>query len=393
MKPPRSIRPAAGVALLACWLAVVPAGAQDTGITMLVEKSLAALNGERWQESLDLSTEAVARFGKDDPLRRFGPQFGALYYRKGVCEMKLGKWGDAMRSFEICYRDFPNEGADRGNVFQKQALLKWGEAAMGAEDWRLAAGQFRRFLSERDKVNDPFPHGVFYINLAVCLYRLGDIPEGNENLEIAIYNRDSFPTPGAGIIAGFEALVSAVIAKHKERALTDFMDRNRGDLVVQPCVMHRYAPVFMKLAGDAVAADMTRAALALYQLVPSTQAALDDARARLANSADPAEKKELEQDIAGLVAELDGKSPPEMIRLAAVAFIHEKSGNVRGAFAAYQQLERYFPNARNREENLFNLVRTASLVAGRDSARRFAETFIRDFPDSPRVPELRNLMR
>jgi len=393
MKPPRSIRPAAGVALLACWLAVVPAGAQDTGITMLVEKSLAALNGERWQESLDLSTEAVARFGKDDPLRRFGPQFGALYYRKGVCEMKLGKWGDAMRSFEICYRDFPNEGADRGNVFQKQALLKWGEAAMGAEDWRLAAGQFRRFLSERDKVNDPFPHGVFYINLAVCLYRLGDIPEGNENLEIAIYNRDSFPTPGAGIIAGFEALVSAVIAKHKERALTDFMDRNRGELVVQPCVMHRYAPVFMKLAGDAVAADMTRAALALYQLVPSTQAALDDARARLANSADPAEKKELEQDIAGLVAELDGKSPPEMIRLAAVAFIHEKSGNVRGAFAAYQQLERYFPNARNREENLFNLVRTASLVAGRDSARRFAETFIRDFPDSPRVPELRNLMR
>jgi len=372
---------------------VVPAGAQDTGITMLVEKSLAALNGERWQESLDLSTEAVARFGKDDPLRRFGPQFGALYYRKGVCEMKLGKWGDAMRSFEICYRDFPNEGADRGNVFQKQALLKWGEAAMGAEDWRLAAGQFRRFLSERDKVNDPFPHGVFYINLAVCLYRLGDIPEGNENLEIAIYNRDSFPTPGAGIIAGFEALVSAVIAKHKERALTDFMDRNRGELVVQPCVMHRYAPVFMKLAGDAVAADMTRAALALYQLVPSTQAALDDARARLANSADPAEKKELEQDIAGLVAELDGKSPPEMIRLAAVAFIHEKSGNVRGAFAAYQQLERYFPNARNREENLFNLVRTASLVAGRDSARRFAETFIRDFPDSPRVPELRNLMR
>ncbi len=393
MNLPRSIHYFPALALLAWLLPVIPAGAQEAGLLTLVEKSLAALNGERWQESLDLSSEAVARFGKDDPLKRFGPQFGALYYRKGVCEIKLGKWADAMRSFEICYRDFPNEGADRGNVFQKQALLKWGEAAMGAEDWRLAAGQFRKFLSERDKMDDPFPHGVFYLNLAVCHYRLGDIPEGSENLEIAIYNRDSFPTPGAGIIAAFEALVSAAIANHKEPALTDFIDRNRGALVVEPCVMHRYASVFMKLAGDAVAAGMTSAALAIYQFVPSAQAALDDARARLANCADPAEKKALEQDVAGLVAELDGKSPPEMIRLAAVAFLHEKNGNVRGAFAAYQQLELYFPNARNREENLFNLVRTSSLVAGPEKAREMAEIFIRDFPDSPRVQELKSLMR
>ncbi|MEO5712362.1 MAG: tetratricopeptide repeat protein [Luteolibacter sp.] len=393
MIPRRSIHFAPAGVFMALWLAVVPAGAQDAGLTALVDKSLAAMNEEKWQESLDLSSDAVSRFGKDDPLKRFGPQFGALYYRKGVCEMKLGKWADAMRSFEICYRDFPNEGADRGNVFQKQALLKWGEAAMGAGDWQRAAGQFRKFLSERDKVNDAFPHGVFYINLAVCHYRLGNIPDGNENLEIAIYNKDRFPTPEAGIIAGFEALVTTAVAKRREQAITDFIDRNRGELVVEPCVMQRYSPVFLKLAGDAVAADMTRAALTIYQLVPSTQAALDDARARLANSADPGEKKRLEQDIAGLEGELDGKNPPEMIRLSAVAFLHEKNGNVRGAFAAYQQLELYFPKARNREENLFNLVRTASLAAGPDRARGHAETFIRDFPESPRVPELRSLMR
>ncbi len=392
MIPRSSILFAPAGVILTLWLAAVPAGAQDAGLTGLVEKSLLAMHGERWQESLDLGSDAVSRFGRDDPLKRFGPQFGTLYFRKGVCEMKLKKWGDAMRSFETCYRDFPNEGTDRANGFQKLALLKWGEAAMGAEEWELAARQFRKFLGERDKAADQFPHGVFYINLAVCHYRLGNIPEGNENLEIAIYNKDHFPTPESGIIAGFEALVTAVTAMRKEQTLTDFLDRNRGEFLVAPSAMHRYAPAFLKLAGDAAAADMTRAALAIYQLVPSTQTALDDARARLANSADPAEKTELAKDIAGLEAELDGKNPPEMIRLAAVAFLHEKNGNVRGAFAAYQQLELYFPNARNREENLFNLVRTSSLVAGPDRARGLAQTFIRDFPDSPRVPELKRLM-
>lgn len=375
------------------WSLMLTGGAFSQGLEALVDQSLAAMNSEKWQESLDLSSEAVSRFGKDDPLKRFGSQFGALYYRKGVCEMKLGKWADAMHSFEICYRDFPNDAEDRGNLFQKQALLKWGEAAMGAQHWQLAVGQFRKFLGERDKVQDQFPHGVFYINLAVCQYRLGNIPEGNENLEIAIYNRTLFPTPRAGIIAGFESLVTAVIAKHEEQALMDFLDRNRGELIEGACAMRRYSPVFLKLAGDAVTADMTRAALAIYQLIPSTQAALDDARARLKNSAVPAEKKQLEQDLADLDAELNGKNPPEMIRLAAVALIHEKHGNVRGAFAAYQQLELVFPEARNREENLFNLIRTSSIVAGPDRSRGFAETFIRDFPQSPRVTELKNLLR
>ncbi len=392
MNPCSLIHPTPTALLLAILLAMLPAGAQDAELTSLVERSLAAIKEEKWQESLALSSEAVERFGKDDPLQRFGSQFGALFYRKGICEMKLGKWADAMRSFEICYRDFPNEGTDRGNVFQKQALLKWGEAAMGAEDWPLAAAQFRKFLSERDKVNDTFPHGVFYINLAVCHYRLGAIPEGSENLEIALYNKRRFGTPEAGIMAGLESLAVAAITGKKEAALTDFLARNRGELIAVPCVMQRYSPLFLKLAGDAMAADMTRAALAIYQLVPSTQTALDDARARLANSADPAEKKQLQQDIASLTAALDGGNPPETILLAAVALLHEKNGNIGGACAAYQQLEQYFPKARNREENLFNLIRTSSAADCPDRAHGYAEVFIRDFPHSPRIPELQRLM-
>ena len=395
MKPRRFLKLAPACVLLAALLSVVPAGAQNASLAGLVEKSGAAMEAENWQAALDLNSEAVTRFGKKNPLKAYGAQFGAIYYRKGVCEMKLKRWSEAMTSFEICYRDFPNEtvAAESGNIFQKMALLKWGEAAMGAEKWELALSRFRKFIDERDKTRDRFPQGSFYINMAVCHYQLGHIPEGNESLEISIRNKDGFPTPEPGIIAGFQALVTAAILKHNEQALLDFIGKNRGDLVAGPAVMHRYSRVFLKLAGDAVAADMQRAAIALYQFVPSTEEALDDTRALLKAVSDPQEKKALEQGLAELEAESAGKNSPESIRLAAMAFLHEKNGNVRGAFAAYQELETFHTDSQNREANLFNLVRTASLVAGSGITRGFAETFIKDFPDSQRVPELREMMQ
>jgi len=352
MKPRRSIRPAS--VLLAVVLAVIPASAQDGGLAGLVEKTAAAMTAENWQEALELNTQAVDRYGKDDPFRTYGAQFGAVYYRKGLCEIKLKRWQDALRSFEICYRDFPNQGAERGNPLQKMALLKWGEAAMGAGQWELAVNQFTKFTDERDKARDKFPQGAFYINCAVCHYQLGHLPAGNENLEIAIRNKGNFPTPGSGIIAGFQALVEAAIAKHDEQTLLDFIGKNRGGLILEPVEMSSYSSVFLRLAGDALAAGMQRAAISLYQLAPPTDA-----------------------------------GPPEIVKLAAIALIHEKIGNVRGALAAYQQLELYFPEAADRENYLYHLVRTATRVGNADLARLYAGRLLRDFPQSTRLEEIR----
>ncbi|MEX1116489.1 MAG: tetratricopeptide repeat protein [Akkermansiaceae bacterium] len=375
-----------GIFISLAMLAAValPAAAQDDDLEALVNRANAAMNAERWQEALASNTAAVERFGNDDPLRNYGTQFGAVHYRKGICEMKLQRWDEAMRSFEICYLDFPNDGAtpENGNVFHKMALLKWGEAAMAAENWEFAISRFRKFTVERDKRRDTFPQGVFYISKAVCHYRLGRIPEGNENLEIAIRNQRIFPTPDEGIIAGFQALATAAVSQKNEQALLDFIGKNRGELMMEPALMHRYSRVFLKLAGDAVASGMTRVASALYSFVPTTEAALDDAKARSLSK----------QEIAGLEAELTGKNAPETIKLAAIAFLHEKNGNLRGAVAAYQQLESYFPHSENREANLFNLIRTTSRTGQSDRARSDAATFIRDFPNSPHVPELRALL-
>lgn len=381
----------------------VPASAQDEDLGSLVNKALATMKAEQWEEALAFNTQAVTRYGNNQALQSFGPQFGTIYYRKGLCELKLKKWPEAMQSFEICYRDFPNAGdvAGGGNVFQKMALLKWAEAAMGEKNWELALSQFKKFLQERDKTRDKFPQGTFFISMAVCNYQLGRIPEGNENLEIAINNKERFPTPDAGIVAAFQALVSGVILKGNEQALLDFMVKNRGELVIDPYAMQRYSEVFMKLAGDAVGARMDRAAFALYQFVPSTDAAIDDTRVRLksigtlANLKDGTNdlvKKKLEADLAALEAERRGKKSTEMVKLAATAFLHEKHGNVRGAYAAYQQLELYHPASEKREDNLYNLVRTSSLVAPGSETQRYAEVFVQTFPKSPYIPAVRRIM-
>lgn len=368
----------------------------------LVDQSRIALAAEDWQRALEISTRLVEEFGKDEPLKAIGPQFGGVYYRKGLCEMKLKQWAQAMESFEICYRDFPeNPASGSGNIYQKLALLKWGEAAMGAERWEVAANKFRKFLEERDRTRDGFPQGSFHVNFAVCEYRLGRIVEGNENLEIAIRNRRNFPTPDSGMIGGFQELVAAAIKARNEQVLLDFIGKNRGELVLEPYAMCRFSPALMKLAGDALAAGMLHAAVALYQMVPSLDVAIDDTRARLRAmaGADIVEdgvvvfsREKLERDLALLEAGRRDKKSPEILKLSAVAFIHEAKGNLHGAFAAYQQLELYFPQAEKREDHLFNLVRVSSRLGSAGDTRTHGLRFIQDFPKSRFLAEARRIL-
>lgn len=383
------------------FLVATPVVAQETTLENLVNESQAAIKRESWEQAVEINSRAITLFGNKEPRRKYGSQFGVIYYRKGFCEIKLKRWKDAMRSFEICYRDFPNVGADQGNTYQKMALRKWAESAMGAEEWQLAISQFAKFNMERDKIRDVFPQGSYYLNVAVCHYKLGHIAEGSENLEIAIRNKANFPTSDVGIITGFQALVSAVIVSGNEQALLDFIGKNRSSLLIGPSGLLQFSPVFMKLAGDAIGCGMRRAAMELYQLVPSTDEAIDDVRARLKAMGTAEEivdgrmkysRKRLEEDLATFEADRRGKRATESIKLAAVAYVHEASGNFLGAFAAYQQLELDYPGSEKREENLFNLIRVASRVGLDSDLRVYAEIYLRDFPDSERIPEVRHLI-
>jgi tetratricopeptide (TPR) repeat protein len=375
---------------------------EQEDLPVLVDKGLKALNAQNWQEALKIHTEITDRFGKNNPLVAYGPQFGNLYYRKGISELRLNQWQDAINSLEIVYKNFPNSARPGGgNQFEKQALLRMAEAYMGMENWQEAINHFEKFLKERDKTKDKYTEGSFHINMAICHFKLADIPKGSEHLETAIKNKVRFKTAETGIVAAFQALVGAAIAKKNEGALVDFIRRNRGDLIVPPFVIQQYAPVYMKSAAEAFAADMQRAAIELYQFVPPSDTVVEDLRARLSSMGNlrglkdgerTLIKEQLEQALKRYEELRRGNKSAEMIKLGAMAYFHESHGNIRGAYAVYQQLETFYPNAEKREDNLFNLVRTSSIISPGTVTQKHGELFLKTFPDSKHVPTVKRML-
>lgn len=386
----------------------LPAHAQDgEDLASVANKADAARKAENWEESIALYTRAIELAGPNAKML-FGPRIGNLYFLRGVSLMKMARWAEAIKDFQKCYQDFPNAGdakAGGGNRFHKQALLRWGEAAMGAEDWKEAITMFQRFLKERSDSdpNDRYARGVMEINLARCQYRLGKIPEGNKHLETAIANKynEAFQVPPLGILVAFQDLVQAVIERRTEEALLDFINKNRSSITLEPFEMGDYTKLFMKLAADAVAVDMERAAMMLYQLTPTTPAALQDTKVRLdALSVRPGVRdgirtlrtKPLKEYYDNLTSSVRTNKVPEITKLAAAAFIHETEGNTRGAFAAYEQLELHYPKSDKREDYLYNLVRTSSLVGEVLKTETYGQAFLKAFPDSKYVPEVRRML-
>ena len=399
----RILSPLIGAVLAATFVAApVQAQLEDTPQSLNAAATNEMQNGN-WAEAQKLLTKCTSRF-ESVALQLYGPQFGVTWYRKGYCEMKLKMWDEAMKSFEVCYKKYTNKGKEgAGNVYNKKALLYWGQAAQGAENWELAIRMYKKFLEERDKTSDidSYPRGAFYIWMSICNLKLENIPEGIQHFETALKNKTTFGTPEAGIVAAFQALVDAVIEKRDEKALLTFIDQNRADIVIEPYDMQPYSPLFLSLAGKAYNAEMERSAFALYQLIPPSQVMLDDAKSRLArlggrvgikDGARVIRGQSLKDSIAALEKSLSSGDPHEVIQLSATAFLHEKHGNVRGAFAAYEQLEKVYSKSKNREKHLYNLTRTSSMIGEILSTEKYGSLFLKTYPDSEHVPAVRRMM-
>lgn len=377
--------------------APAPAAAE---VADLATRALAEMEADRWEEALKLLTACVEQHDAK-ALELYGPSFGVTWYRKGICELRLKRWDAASASFETCYRKYPNPPGNGtgGNLYHKRALLRWGEAAQGAGKHEEAIRLFQKFMAERDKTRDTFEPAPFYLNLAICHFRLGRIPEGIETLETAIQNKQRFRAPDSGIVAAFQALVEAAVAKREEKPLLSFLERNRAGIVVEPFEMEPYAGLFLKLAADALAADMDAAALALSQLVPPSDVMTADLKSRLARLGNRSEVKELTRTVtkAKLQGSLDALArqksagePLEVVQLGLVAVIHEKRGNLRGAHAVYRQLDQFFTKTAKREDHLFHVLRTGAALGESEAAD--GERFLKEFPDSKQVPTVRRLL-
>lgn len=371
-------------------------------IATLVESSLKAMEEGKWEQALAFNAKAIELHGPTpkEALDQHGPQFAGIHFRKGICELNLKKFDDAMKSFETAHKDFPNTPEADGNKFIVTSLLKWGEAAMGAEKYDVAIEQWLKFIAQRTP-KDKFPQGLFHVNLAICYYKTDQIPKGNEHLEIAIKNKATFGTPNAAIVSAFQVLVDVSLKAESEQAFLDFVNKNKGVLSIEPFEMQRFSKIFMKLAGDAVAAEKVKTALVLYQFIPPTQVAIDDLTVKikllgkipaLGDGSAKLNRAQMEADLAVLKAELIGNKSLEMIKLAAIAYIYEAQGYVSGAYAAYYQLETLYSRAEKREDNLYNLIRTASLLSKIDQIQNYSDIFLKTFPESKHKSAIMKLM-
>lgn len=401
----RTLAPILGACLAAlCIVAPVQAQLDQTPQSLNAQATNEMKVGN-WEVALKLLTACTDQFDKNAPML-YGPQFGVTWYRKGICELKLRRWEDAMKSFETCNRRYANKATQAGggaNIFEKRALLRGGEAAQGAEDWNAAIRLFKKFIEERDPERDSYNPGSFYINMAICYFKLNKIPDGIKNFETALKNKVKFKTPEAGIVAAFQAMVDAVIEKRDEKSLIAFVATNRSDIVIEAYDMQPYASLFLSLAGKAYHADMERVAFLLYQLIPATEVMLEDVESRLAGMGNRRGMQDgfrvirrdtLQSSREALKASIKSGNPHEVIQLGATAFLHEDHGNVRGAYAAYEQLELFYPKCgdKKREKNLYNLVRTASVIGEVLATEKYGSRFLADFPDSKHVPAVRRLM-
>lgn len=385
---------------------------QGQAVRDFQNKGVEAMRAGKWGEARAIWKKATDLYD-GRALTLFGPKFGTFWYNQGFCELRLGMYPEAMKSFEKCYRKYPSgKGGEKGsiNVYQQKALLYWGHAAKGAEQWDVAIKMYKKFLAERDRVRDRMDPGVFYINMAICHYKLRKIPEGNKNLEIALANKVRFRTSNKQIMLGFHALVEAIIDKNNEPALLDFISKNREHIKLDPFEAFEFAPLFMKLALDAKGAGMMRSSFELYALVPSTIAAIDDIKARLKmvgrhdllirDGSKLVKKEVLLNDIEKLEKAQSSGELNEVYAFLNTAVMHEEDGNVRGAYAVYEQLEAYFPKAKimrdkrpfaMREKNLYNLVRTSSVIGEVLTTEKYGSRFLKLFPNSEYAEEVRRL--
>lgn len=409
----QSIRRTFGVVLLA--LCGFCAPLQGQALANMHKESLDAMKTGKWAEAQAVLVKATNTYDAR-ALQLFGPRFGWFWYHRGYCEIKLNMFDDAMKSFEKCYAKYKNvkpkpNQAPSNNMYNKKALLMWGHAAKGAEEWGTSIRMYKKFLEERDESRDRYEKGVFYINMAINHYKLDKVTEGSKYLETAITGKVVFPTPNKGIMAAFNVMVESVIRKKDEQALLDFLAKNRAHIKLEPFEAHEFSALFMKLAQDARSAEMIRSTFELYALVPSTVAAIDSIKARLAMVGTHArtirdgsmivKKDDLNGSLTDLEKANSSGKVNEVYAYLNTAVLHEEDGNIRGAFAVYEQLELYYPKAKifrdgkvvaARENNLYNLVRTSAVIGEVLITEHYGSIFLKDFPESSHVKEVRRMM-
>ncbi|MGJ8655345.1 MAG: tetratricopeptide repeat protein [Akkermansiaceae bacterium] len=391
-----------------------------------VPAAIAAMQDKDWAQAKGLYDKIIKENGERGKAL-YGGKFGFIYYNKGYTELQLAKqiagaggkknleqskkmYEAAKQSFNMC-RKFPTD--DKGeNQFFFKALLYLGQAEQALNECKEAIAHYKKFIADRDpekRGEDTYHIGMFNINMAICHFKLEKpaLAEGLVYYETALKNKDKMRVPDAAIVSAFKDFAAAAIVDNKEKMMVDFVNNNRGVLTLDPYQMYQFIPFFRKYAAEAFSKDMVDGAFTLYALMPGTIETEEDLSVydkdligyTRAGVADGFINRNARQSVGQIQGDLkhiqksikDGE-PHELLALRSLAFTHESEGYVRGAYNAYKSMENYYPKTKGREDNLYNLVRTSSLIGEVMETEKFGRLFLKRFPDSQYVDSVKNMM-
>jgi len=139
--------------------------------------------------------------------------------------------------------------------------------------------------------------------------------------------------------------------------------------------MYQFIPFFRKYAAEAFAVGMEEAAFTLYALMPGSIETKEDLsdydkdltgfngsfiRDSFLNQNAVQSVDQIRKDLKSVTKAISKGDPHELLALRSIAFTHENEGYVRGAYNAYLSMEKYYPKAEGREDNLYNTVNMKS---------------------------------
>ena len=390
-----------------------------------VPAGINAMKDNNWVEAKGLFDRVVKNYAEKGKAM-FGGKFGIIYYNKGYCELQIGNQlksaGDeksleqanemftmAKESFNAC-RTFPTDPQGE-NVYYTKSLLYLGQAEQSLGEFQPAIDNYKKFIAERDQQQnkDSFHIGMYNINMAICHFKLEKpaLAEGLTFYETALNNKDKMRVPDAAIVSAFKDFASAAIVEKQEKMLVDFVNNNRGVLTLDPFQMYQFIPFFRKYAAEAFSKDMVNAAFTLYALMPGTTDTVEDlsvydkdlvgftkpilADGYIDKNARQSVKR-IQDDLAHIQKSISAGEPHELLALRSLAFTHESEGYIRGAYNAYKTMEKHYTKTEGREDNLYNLVRTSSLIGEVMETEKFGNLFLKKFPDSQYVDSVKNMM-
>lgn len=370
--------------------------AQDETPEPAILRAVSMMKRGQWQKAHEAFQRIIAEWSNDAFYKEF-PPFGTVYYNRGFCEMKLKQYQEAAKSFEICYRDFPDKQAQDGeaggfNVYRKTAVFQWAAAEQYQENWEEAIKLYKKFISlEPDPQRDSFSPGAYHLNLGICYAKHDDRENAEKEVGTAISRSKRYRIRSEALWSGFLTVLESYVGTNNKAEgvkAEKFVDKHAPRLLEDAIAHGSVVGRLHKIAIAAVDGDQIGLASRLYGSMPTTENVLLAGKIADPKSLSAARKKVLEN----WKTKADSGEPMEVPIYFSLAKMYETVGLPRAQFGIYDYMGTHYQKTKHRPDILYLATRTASQIGEMVVAQEHGLTFLKDYPTHKWRPEVSRLL-